>query len=293
MYNGVWRESRAPEDANALSNGATIGVASRWNEMKGRPAAILAIVGMCFCLGLTTVLLGERTTASSVPSVLRIFPDGGISRWLNPERSQETSILVLGIDRLDRPDPALRAIWLVTVVEPDGAITISGVPSDLDLVPGAEVRLNSFFAWTPEGGVAPPFLEALERALRVQVDVVVVLDDFAFARLVDYVGGLPIEGEIGLPVEDQVLSGEQVLALQSVFEGDPLGQTRLQGSILEGLIPQVAKLGSTPDLEPILALVPDHASVSTHVAQFAVLAGRLLPLNPERVSIQLILAPVP
>jgi len=136
----------------------------------------------------------------------------------------------------------------VTVVEPDGAITISGVPSDLDLVPGAEVRLNSFFAWTPEGGVAPPFLEALERALRVQVDVVVVLDDFAFARLVDYVGGLPIEGEIGLPVEDQVLSGEQVLALQSVFEGDPLGQTRLQGSILEGLIPQVAKLGSTPDL---------------------------------------------
>jgi len=276
MYNGVWRESRAPEDANALSNGATIGVASRCNEMKGRPAAILAIVGMCFCLGLTTVLLGERTTASSVPSVLRIFPDGGISRWLNPERS-----------------PALRAIWLVTVVEPDGAITISGVPSDLDLVPGAEVRLNSFFAWTPEGGVAPPFLEALERALRVQVDVVVVLDDFAFARLVDYVGGLPIEGEIGLPVEDQVLSGEQVLALQSVFEGDPLGQTRLQGSILEGLIPQVAKLGSTPDLEPILALVPDHASVSTHVAQFAVLAGRLLPLNPERVSIQLILAPVP
>ena len=69
---------------------------------------------------------------------------------------------------------------------------LSGVPSNLDLVPGAEVTLDSFFGWTPDGIVAPPFLEAFERALRIDVDVTVVMDEFAFGALVDYLGGLPL-----------------------------------------------------------------------------------------------------
>jgi hypothetical protein len=261
--------------------------------MKSRPAILIILVSLCFCLGVGTVLLGEQTDASVVDRIVKIFPQGGIRDLINPVRGEETTILLLGIDRFDRPDPALRAIWLLAFEPPNPDVMLSGVPSNLDLVPGADVTLDSFFGWTPDGVVAPPFLEAIERALRIDVDVVVVMDEFAFGALVDYLGGLPLEAQMGLPFEGDVLTGPQVLALHTVFEADPVSLVGLQASILEGLLPQAAKLGPNPDLGPILALAPDHADVSINPTQFAILLGHLLPIEAEYVSIQTILSPIP
>jgi len=260
--------------------------------MKSRPAIILVLVSVCFCIGMATVLLGEQGTASPLTSILNIFPDGG-PRWIQPDGAARTTILMLGVDRLDRPDPALRAIWLLTINPPDTHVVLTGVPTDLDLVSGANVTLESFFAWTAEDGVAPPFLEALERALRVQIDVVSVMDETAFAALVDYVGGLPLGKDLGLPLEDQLLNGDQVLALHTVFAGDPVGLVNLQANILQGLLPQGAKLPANPDLSPLLDLVPAHARINIHEAQLAVLLSHILPLQTDQVEIRVVLAPIP
>ena len=261
--------------------------------MKSRSAIILILVSLCFCIGLGTVLLGEQTTASPISSIIRFFPEGSLSPLLNPERSLKTTVLILGIDRFDRPDPELRAIWLLTVQPPEKNVILAGVPTNLDLVEGANVTLESFFAWTPDEVVAPPFLEAIERALRVEVDIVVVMDEYAFTSVVDYLGGLPLEGDLGLPLDDHHLTGQQVLALHTVFASDPDSLVSLQANIIQGLIPQVQKLGANPDLDLLLALLPDHANVSIHEAQLAVLLSHLLPLDPELIEIQVILSPVP
>lgn len=261
--------------------------------MKSRPAILIILVSLCFCLGLGTVLLGEQTDASAIERIVSLFPSGGIADIFSPARGEETTVLLLGIDRFDRPDPALRAIWLLAFEPPDPNVMLSGVPSNLDLVPGADVTLESFFGWTPEGIVAPPFLEALERALRIEVDVVVVMDEYAFSALVEYLGGMPLEAQSGLAFEGEVLTGPQVLALHAVFEGDPANLVGLQASILEGLLPQAAVLGPNPDLGPILALAPDHADVSINPTQFAVLLSHLLPIDADVVTIQTILAPIP
>ncbi len=261
--------------------------------MKSRPAVLILLVFLCFCLGVGTVLLGEQTNASPLERIVNLFPSGGIGDLFRPDRGEETTILLVGIDQFDHPDPALRAIWLLAFAPPDPEVVLSGVPSNLDLVPGAEVTLESFFGWTPDGVVAPPFLEALERALRIEVDVVVVLDEFAFSNLVDYLGGLPLEAQSGLPFEGDVLTGPQVLALHTVFEGDPVSLVGLQASILEGLLPQAARLGPNPELGPILALAPEHAYISINPTQFAVLLSHLLPVDAGVVRIQTILSPIP
>jgi hypothetical protein len=261
--------------------------------MKKRPVVIIVLAAVCFCVGFATVVLGENTDASPIPSVLQLFPDSGFSSWFNPQRNQQTTILVIGVDSMENPDPELQSIWLLMMEPPNNSVVLSGVPANLDLVTGANVTIESFFAWTPEGTVAPPFLEALERALRVEIQHVVALDRIAFAALIDYAGGLPIEADLGFTVGDEVLTGEQVLALLSVFEGDPVGSTRLQASVLRGMVPQVANLGANPDLQAILALEDTHAALSTNTTQFAILLGHLLPLDPEKIEIQVILEPIP
>jgi hypothetical protein len=226
--------------------------------MKSRPAILIILVSLCFCLGVGTVLLGEQTDASVLDRIVNLFPSGGISDIFNPSRGEETTVLLIGIDRFDHPDPSLRAIWLLAFAPPDPSVKLSGVPSNLDLVPGAEVT-----------------------------------DEYAFGALVDYLGGLPLEAEMGLPFEGDVLTGPQVLALHTVFETDPPSLVGLQASILEGLLPQAARLGPNPDLGPILALAPDHATVSINPTQFAVLLSHLLPIKTEYVTIQTILSPIP
>ncbi|MGD8850594.1 MAG: hypothetical protein PVF18_12760, partial [Anaerolineales bacterium] len=163
--------------------------------MKKRPVVILVLAAVCFCVGFATVVLGENTDASPIPSVFRLFPDSGFSDWLNPQRNQQTTILLVGVDSLENPDPTLQAIWLLTMEPPNNSVVLSGVPSNLDLVSGANVTIESFFAWTSEGTVAPPFLEALERALRVEIQHVVAIDRAGFAQLIDYAGGLPIDSD--------------------------------------------------------------------------------------------------
>ncbi len=106
-------------------------------------------------------------------------------------------------------------------------------------------------------------------------------------------GQLPPEGDLGLPLDDHHLTGQQVLALHTVFASDPDSLVSLQANIIQGLIPQVQKLGANPDLDLLLALLPDHANVSIHEAQLAVLLSHLLPLDPELIEIQVILSPVP
>lgn len=261
--------------------------------MKRRPVIILILAAICFCLGFTTVILGENTDASPIPSVLRLFPEGGLSSWFSPDRDRQTTILIVGVDTMENPEPVLQAIWLLTMEPPNDSAVLSGVPSNLDLVSGANVTLHSFYGWTPEGTIAPPFLEAIERALRVEIQHVIALDRTAFATLVDYAGGLPIDADLGFPVGSQVLTGEQVLALLSIFEGDPVGSTRLQASVLEGMVLQVANMGASPDLQPLLELEGSHAVLSTSATQIAVLVSHLLPLDPEKVEIQVILEPIP
>ena len=222
--------------------------------MKPRTIAALILASVSFCIGLYSVVMGDRTTASPGSSLISLFQGDGISSWLSGFDDERTTILFLGVDRFDRPDPVLQAVWIITLHPTEKEVLFSGVPTDLALDDAGVVRLSSFFAWNSESGVTPPFIEALERALRIQVGTIAVLDEGGFAALVDYLGGLPVEGGL--------LNGDQVIALHTVFQDDPVGLVRLQASVLENIEPQIRKLGAAPDLEPLLALIPEHAQLS-------------------------------
>lgn len=247
--------------------------------------AAIIVASICFCLGLATVFIGQQDAGPTLPSILSLFPKGGLSSLFGGGSENQTTVVILGVDDFLLPNPTLRAVWLATFRPPDQELLLSGVPTHLPVEIDSVDTLASSFSWTPETGASPSFLENLEKALGISPEIMVGLDDHGFTTIVDYLGGLSFEGG--------TLSGEQVLALHAVFYEDPEGLVRLQASVLETLIPNVVRLGATPNLEPLLALLPQHAFVSIQPAQLVLFVSPLLPLDPNLVRIEVILAPLP
>jgi hypothetical protein len=140
---------------------------------------LVAMVG--FVLGLLSVALDR----------LEPGDDGGTPTA--PAGLGQTTILVLGVDRFDQP-PVLRAIWFITFRPPGRSVFLYGLPTNAPIEDRDLVTLGALFAWSSEGGVDPLFLDTLARTVPLQPDATVVMDEIAFAALVDYVGGVELNG---------------------------------------------------------------------------------------------------
>lgn len=224
--------------------------------------SLVILVG--FVLGLLSVALGslDAGSAGGTPTV--------------PVGLGQTTVLLLGVDRFDQP-PALRAIWFVTYRPPGRSVFLYGLPTDAPIAGQDLVTLGALFSWSSERGVDPLFLDTLARTVPLQPDATVLMDEIAFAALVDYVGGVELNGTI--------FGGNEVLGFLSLVIEEPESNLASQSRLIEAMVQRLPTLGAVPDVSPLQWLVPDHAHLSLPVNQLVGLLSPLLPVDPAEVHV--------
>jgi hypothetical protein len=129
--------------------------------------------------------------------------------------------------------------------------------------------LNELFEWSPERGVNPQFLAALDGQQLFPPQVIIVADEVGFRSLIDWRGGVEIGGA--------PLSGAQVTAVLRPLYGNPSGALAIQEQIAASLARKLPSLGERLDLDWVAPLMPDHLYMSHSVQE---VLRFLLPLTP-------------
>jgi hypothetical protein len=241
-----------------------------------RPAIGVIIVGLllCFLGGLLSVIVqreaaGLNPRASATPESAQL--------GLDPDLDRPVVTLVIGVEELVEPTPSLRAIWVITTLSATRDIYAEGIRIDMPVPEEPESSLEEIFSWDVYRGPDAIFLERLSQLSRTGFDVVIVLDRVAFETLIDFVGGVNLEGEH--------LDGRKVTGFLGMLAGDPVTSLQLQARILEALSGQAASLGPSPELTPLLELVPHHAYTSLRPLEIVGIFSPLLPLERERIHV--------
>src|SRR3990172_9154330 len=147
-------------------------------------ATLFWIAAGFFVLGVASVILRPSAPAAS-PATASVEPSP-------PPDAPQTTILILGVDDLHSERPLLRAVWLAAHRPPGESIYLFGLPTDAQTPAGAS--LEDSFSWNPEDGPSREFLEAVASLSPVTLDVTAVLDETAFASLIDFLGGVDLKG---------------------------------------------------------------------------------------------------
>jgi len=248
--------------------------------MARRPSLALLIVvtGAFFLLGLYSVFLQGGQTSQDPTR----FPPSGSSAvpaGTKAAESGQTTILILGVDSLENPDPTLTAVWYLTYQLPVKDVFLLGVPTNLQLQPDPARQLDQAFGWSPEAGVDPDFLTALKATVPLSFNTWIVLDETGFAAAVDFMGGLQVNGT--------TFSGQEVLGILSLASGDAKASLTTQKRVLEGLSTQAESVGDSPDLTPLVELIPEHIYLTSPLGQLVALISPVLPIRPETTHIEL------
>jgi hypothetical protein len=231
--------------------------------MTKRPplAVILLVIVICFVLGLLNVLLREPEEHSSNPTPF--LPSPG-----EPTPSSISNILIIGVDDLRHTAPKLRAVWIATYRSNENVIYLHGIPLNANIPGEEDAQLSDIFEWTPETGLSREFSNQLYEIIPLDPNLTIILDDSAFARTIDYLGGVEIRGK--------TLDGESVLTFLSISWDQPEILIQNQADIVRSIIPKALNLPETPELTDLLALIPDHASLSLEISEAV---GLILPLR--------------
>jgi hypothetical protein len=247
--------------------------------MARRPSLALLIVvtGAFFLLGLYSVFLQGGQSESGPTGT--VGASTSIAGPTQPAESGQTTILVLGVDSLDQADPRLKAVWYLTYQLPLTDVFLLGVPANLQLQSDPSKQLDEAFAWSPDAGVDPAFLAGLKSTVPLDFTTWVVIDDQGFAAAVDYLGGLDVNGT--------TFSGDDVLGILSLASGDDRAGLSTQKRVLEGLSVQAEAVGDSPDLTPLVDLIPEHIYLTSPLGQFVALVSPILPIRPETTHIEL------
>jgi hypothetical protein len=231
--------------------------------MTKRPpfAVILLVIFICFALGLLNVLLRGSEESSSIPTPFSPSPSVTTTSSIN-------NILIIGVDDLGSVKPKLRAIWIATYRSNENIIYLHGIPLNVN-IPGEEgTPLSESFEWSTQNGINAEFRDYLYEIIPLHPNLTIILDDTAFARAIDYLGGIEIRGK--------TLDGESVLTFLSLSWDQPGILIQNQADIIHSIIPKALGLPETPELTELLALIPDHASISLEISEAV---GIILPLR--------------
>ncbi len=228
------------------------------------------VAGVAFAIGLASVLIGraQRGRQPAAPSDLQA-PLTAVSE-------NQVSLLILGVDRLLAPQPQLEAVWVATYRPPGRDLFLFGLPTNY-YRPGQEGDLQTLFRWTPGGDLPTAFQESLRGALPLDYQVVIVLDQVAFAGLVDFLGGVTYQGA--------ELDGQETVAALDLMVHGPEAALRAQQQLLEALAFQAAGMSTTPEITPLLAYLPEHAYLSVPPEEALAMLAPLFPLDPDRVHV--------
>jgi hypothetical protein len=232
-------------------------------------ATLFWIAAGFFLLGVASVVLRPASPqASSATATAEASP---------PPDAPQTTILILGVDDLRSDTPDLRAVWLAAHRPPGPSIYLFGLPTDAQTPAGAV--LEDSFSWDPQHGPSPEFLSAVASLSPITLDITAVLDETAFASLIDFLGGVDLKGgRVG---------GREVVAVMEFLAGDASANLEAQRQLLGAMALRMVDVGPGAELQPLADLVPDHAYLSVPVADVLARLAPLLPLDPANILISL------
>ncbi len=234
-----------------------------------------AVVAICFAAGVLSVLATQER--EDLPALGTESPPAlGDSLPFSGEEDQIV-VLVLGSEELFSNQADLLAVWLATYRPPGRDLYLFGFPVDWRPEGARTPSLRQAFGWSEGGDVAPAFIDALP----MRPDVVVVLDPIAFADLIDFLGGVSLDGS-------ETMTGMQAAGSIGRLADQSEKMLAKQASMLQDLIERTATLGSTPDITPLLEQIPEHAYSSLPAVSLVANLSAMLPINPERVHMQLL-----
>ena len=240
--------------------------------------AFLIIILICFGIGIFSTLLSNN---DGTPSISLDIPTP-------TEIPSNRTLLILGVDQFDIPNPMLYAIWFVIHRIPEEEVVLFGIPLNYEVNGSGTDTLRSIFSWSVEEGVegvSTRFMNELQNAVpHVNLDMVVIMDEIFFSALVDYMGGIPA-GDIILP-------GLEAIAAQRLMTNQPDALLEFQANMLEALRfllpnkdPSMSSSGD--DLRPLFDMIPEHCIVPVDPGQLVLQAPRFLFNHPEAIRIEL------
>lgn len=244
--------------------------------MGRRPSlAILIIVaGAFFLIGLYTAFMQGATGEPSGTSPLPVASPARTE----PARRQ-TTLLLLGVDDLKADQPDLLAVWFLSYRPPVKDAFLLGIPLDLEVDGDPPARLQDVFGLTPAGEPTEQFKQRLHQAVPLDIDGTIVLDRLGFAAAIDFVGGVTI---------DQTnFSGQDVLGILSLTQDDPEATLSLERRLLTAISQQAASVGASPEITPLVDLIPAHLYISGDIKEMVALISPLLPIEPSTTHIEL------
>jgi hypothetical protein len=239
---------------------------------------LLPIIVIFFVLGFLSVLVQEpppQPDTSSISTPLVVDPERQVPS-LEPEG---TILLVLGVDSFESSDPHLLAIWWVQFSSIDRQVALLGLPTDASLDNPETSSANEDFNFDPANGPSTEFLIGLSEISSQVPDIILVMDEHAFANLIDFMGGAWLEGSN--------YDGWSIISALQFVQDDPDMALALQASLLVSLSFQIEQLGNSPEITPLMDLVPSHAYISIPPTTLVNLVIPLLPINADNVQIHL------
>jgi hypothetical protein len=238
--------------------------------MSKRPplAVILFVMIVCFALGLLNVLLKEPVDQS--PTTTPISPTP-----LEADSPSIYSILIVGVNDLQSSDPQLRAIWIAAYRSSEDAIYLHGIPIHAIVPGGKERSLNDLFAWSSQKGLDEEFFDNLYQVIPLSPNLTIVMDDLAFEKIIDYLGGVEISGK--------TINGQNTLAFLSLFWEQPDALLEHQADMLRSLYPKALDLPESAELTELMSLIPEHVNLSMEISEAVALILPLRNVHPEAV----------
>jgi hypothetical protein len=236
-----------------------------------RTILVIAAVGF-FALGVVTTLARPRPPGPSGPAT----PASLATRTDRPSvNAPQITFLILGVDVLGS-EGELLAAWIASFRPPGKELFLFGFPTDRPL-PGG-LTLREAYAESPDDA------QVLTPLTTLPVDAVVVLDAEGFATVIDFLGGVP--------TGEATVEGAAALNVLALLRDEPSASLLAQARLLEALSARADRVQPGTDLQPILDLVPDHASVSVPPRDLLTAVAQYLPFDAERIHVSLPRVPV-
>jgi hypothetical protein len=231
-----------------------------------RTILVIAAVGF-FALGVVTTLSRPRPAGVHGTAT----PASSATHTDRPSiNAPQITFLILGVDVLG-PEGELLAAWIASFRPPGKELFLFGFPTDHTLPGGPTLRET--YAESP----GDP--EALTALTTLPVDAVIVLDAEGFATLIDFLGGVP--------TGEATVEGAAALNVLALLRDEPSASLLAQARLLEAISARADRVQPGTDLQPMLDLVPDHASLSVPPRDLLTAVAQYLPFGAERIHVSL------
>jgi hypothetical protein len=238
--------------------------------MAKRPPFVvfLLVIFVCFALGLLNVLINDPEGQTQIS-------DTPLPTAIDVTDLPIQSILIIGVDDLRNIKPQLRSIWIAAYRSSEKIVYLHGLSLDTP-IPGEEgITLQNLFTFSAQSGPGMEFTSGLYKILPLDPTLSLVLDEIAFAAIVDYLGGIEIRGN--------ALNGEGVLTFLSLYWDQPALLLENQATVIRALIPKALNLPESPELTDLFNLVPTHAFLSMDISTTVAKIYPFREINPESI----------